>query len=125
MILFTALGAVASAPLLFALGTVTSPYMACVLVLIALSVASFYTSISCVVKAELFSAEGRALGVGPTNAIVRWRGRVCPALAQVNGARAVVRVVRGPKVAIGLVASLMMPDTRKYGYLKGTGQVER
>jgi hypothetical protein len=28
-------------------------------------------------------------------------------------------------VAIGLVASLIMPDTRKYGYLDGTGQIER
>ena len=28
-------------------------------------------------------------------------------------------------VAIGLVASLIMPDTRKYGYLEGTGQIER
>jgi hypothetical protein len=28
-------------------------------------------------------------------------------------------------VAIGLVASLKMPDTRRYGYLAGTGEVER
>jgi MHS family alpha-ketoglutarate permease-like MFS transporter len=28
-------------------------------------------------------------------------------------------------VAIGLAASLIMPDTRKYGYLEGSGQIER
>ena len=28
-------------------------------------------------------------------------------------------------VAIGLAASLIMPDTRKYGYLEGSGEVER
>jgi hypothetical protein len=28
-------------------------------------------------------------------------------------------------VAIGLAAALIMPDTRKYGYLDGSGQVER
>jgi hypothetical protein len=28
-------------------------------------------------------------------------------------------------VAIGLVASLKMPDARRYGYLAGTGEVER
>jgi hypothetical protein len=28
-------------------------------------------------------------------------------------------------VAIGLAASLLMPDTRKYGYLEGSGQIER
>jgi len=27
--------------------------------------------------------------------------------------------------AIGLVASIIMPDTRKYGYLEGSGQIER
>jgi len=26
---------------------------------------------------------------------------------------------------IGLVASIVMPDTRKYGYLEGSGQIER
>jgi hypothetical protein len=28
-------------------------------------------------------------------------------------------------VAIGLAAALIMPDTRKYGYLEGSGQIER
>jgi hypothetical protein len=27
--------------------------------------------------------------------------------------------------AIGLAAALIMPDTRKYGYLDGSGQVEK
>jgi hypothetical protein len=28
-------------------------------------------------------------------------------------------------VAIGFAAALWMPDTRRYGYLEGTGEVER
>jgi hypothetical protein len=28
-------------------------------------------------------------------------------------------------VAIGLAAALIMPDTRKYGFLEGSGQIER
>jgi MHS family alpha-ketoglutarate permease-like MFS transporter len=28
-------------------------------------------------------------------------------------------------VAIAFAASLIMPDTRKYGYLEGTGHIER
>ena len=36
-----------------------------------------------------------------------------------------VRLVLTGIVAIGLAASLMMPDTRKYGYFEGTGQAER
>src|SRR5262249_50153775 len=69
MILFTALGTVAAVPILFTLGTVSSPLVAFSLVLLALAIASFYTSISGVVKAELFPAEVRALGVGLTYAI--------------------------------------------------------
>jgi MHS family alpha-ketoglutarate permease-like MFS transporter len=69
MILFTALGSIAAAPLLFALGGVSSPYTAFILILLALAIASFYTSISGVVKAELFPAEVRALGVGLTYAV--------------------------------------------------------
>src|SRR5262249_16439013 len=53
MILFTALGALAAAPLFFALGQVSSPVTAFLLVLAALIIASFYTSISGVLKAEL------------------------------------------------------------------------
>jgi hypothetical protein len=56
-------------PLLFALGQVTSPVTAFLLVLAALIIASFYTSISGVVKAELFPTEVRALGVGLTYAV--------------------------------------------------------
>jgi predicted MFS family arabinose efflux permease len=69
MILFTALGALAAVPLLVALGDVSNPYMAFFLVLIALAIASFYTSISGVVKAELFPTQVRALGVGLTYAV--------------------------------------------------------
>ena len=43
--------------------------MAFVLVLVALVIASFYTSISGVVKAELFPSTVRALGVGFTYAV--------------------------------------------------------
>src|SRR5947209_1117872 len=56
-------------PLLVALGDVSNPYMAFFLVLIALAIASFYTSISGVVKAELFPTQVRALGVGLTYAV--------------------------------------------------------
>ena len=69
MILFTALGALAAAPLLLAIGQVSSPFAAFILVLAGLAIASFYTSISGVVKAELFPTEVRALGVGFTYAI--------------------------------------------------------
>ena len=52
-----------------ALGHVSSPYAAFALLLAALAGVSFYTSISGLVKAEMFPAEVRALGVGLSYAV--------------------------------------------------------
>jgi len=129
MILFTALGALGASPLLFVLGTVASAYAALILVLIALVIASFYTSISGVVKAELFPAEVRALGVGLTYAVANATfGGTAEYVAlwlKTAGREEWFAWYVAGMVAIGLAASLLMPDTRKYGYLEGTGQVER
>jgi metabolite-proton symporter len=129
MILFTALGALAAAPLLFTLGQVSSPVTAFLLVLVALMIASFYTSISGVVKAELFPTEVRALGVGLTYAVANaiFGGTaeyVALWLKSSDQEQWFAWYVSGI-VAMGLAASLIMPDTRKYGYLEGTGQIER
>ena len=48
---------------------VTSPYAAFFLIILALAIVSFYTSISGIVKAEMFPPEVRALGVGLAYAI--------------------------------------------------------
>jgi MFS family permease len=128
MILFTALGALAAAPLLFALGQVSSPVTAVLLVLAALVIASFYTSISGVVKAELFPTEVRALGVGLTyalaNAIFGGTAEYVALWLKSSGQEQWFAWYVSGIVAIGLAASLTMPDTRKYGYLEGSGEVE-
>jgi len=69
MLLFGALGALCTVPILTALGTVSSPELAFVLIAVALAIVSFYTSISGIVKAEMFPPEVRALGVGLAYAI--------------------------------------------------------
>ena len=129
MILFTALGSIAAAPLLFALGDVSSPYLAFILVLLALAIASFYTSISGVVKSELFPAEVRAIGVGLTyavaNALFGGTAEYVALWLKSSGHEPWFAWYVAGMVAIGLAASLIMPDTRKYGYLEGTGQIER
>jgi MHS family alpha-ketoglutarate permease-like MFS transporter len=56
-------------PIFNALATVSSPISAFVLVLAALAIVSFYTSISGLFKAELFPMEVRALGVGLSYAV--------------------------------------------------------
>ncbi|MDH0647227.1 MFS family transporter [Pseudomonas sp. GD03858] len=69
MLLFGALGTLFTVPLLMALKTVSSPFMAFVLVSLALCIVSFYTSISGLVKAEMFPPQVRALGVGLAYAV--------------------------------------------------------
>jgi metabolite-proton symporter len=129
MILFTTLGALAAVPLLVALGDVSNPYMAFFLVLIALAIASFYTSISGVVKAELFPTQVRALGVGLTyavaNALFGGTAEYVALWLKSSGQEQWFAWYVAGMVTIGLAASLIMPDTRKYGFLEGTGQIER
>jgi metabolite-proton symporter len=69
MMLFGALGALATYPILEILRGNTSSYIAFALITVALAIVSLYTSISGLVKAEMFPPEVRALGVGLSYAI--------------------------------------------------------
>ncbi|KQQ32503.1 alpha-ketoglutarate permease [Duganella sp. Leaf126] len=69
MMLFGALGAIATYPILAMLRGNDSPVLAFVLITVALAIVSLYTSISGLVKAEMFPPEVRALGVGFSYAI--------------------------------------------------------
>lgn len=69
MLLFGALGALMTWPVLSALAGARSPWLAFVLITLALAVLSLYTSIAGLVKAEVFPAHVRALGVGLAYAI--------------------------------------------------------
>ncbi|WP_437883752.1 MFS family transporter [Pseudomonas sp. LRF_L74] len=69
MLWFGALGALCTWPILTALKTVESPIMAFLLIILALAIVSLYTSISGLVKAEMFPPEVRALGVGLAYAV--------------------------------------------------------
>jgi MHS family alpha-ketoglutarate permease-like MFS transporter len=69
MLWFGALGALCVFPILIALKTVTSPFLAFVLITLALAIVSLYTSISGLVKAEMFPPQVRALGVGLAYAV--------------------------------------------------------
>ncbi len=64
MMLFGGLGALSVVPIMTALHHTTSPIVAGILITIALAIISFYTSISGIVKAEMFPTRIRALGVG-------------------------------------------------------------
>jgi MFS transporter, MHS family, alpha-ketoglutarate permease len=69
MIWFGALATLGTAPILHALKDVSNPYAAFGLVVVALAIISLYTSISGLIKAEMFPAQVRALGVGLSYAV--------------------------------------------------------
>lgn len=69
MLCFGSLVTLFTVPILSALQSVTSPYAAFALVMCALLIVSFYTSISGILKAEMFPAQVRALGVGLSYAV--------------------------------------------------------
>ncbi|HEV7621627.1 MAG TPA: MFS transporter, partial [Flavisolibacter sp.] len=70
LIFFGIMGTLATVPLLTALSHTTSMLQAFVLIMIALIILSAYTSISAIVKAELFPAHIRGLGVGLPYALI-------------------------------------------------------
>jgi len=69
MVAFGVLGVLCTVPIMTALGSTDSPFVAFLLALAALVIVSGYTSINAVVKAELFPAHIRALGVALPYAI--------------------------------------------------------
>ena len=69
MLWFGGLATLCTVPLMYALKNVSSPYSAFGLTVAALSIISFYTSISGLIKAEMFPVEVRALGVGLSYAL--------------------------------------------------------
>ena len=69
MLCFGVLATLFTVPILSALQKVSSPYAAFGLVICALLIVSFYTSISGILKAEMFPAQVRALGVGLSYAV--------------------------------------------------------
>ncbi|PSH17627.1 MFS transporter [Yersinia pseudotuberculosis] len=69
MLMFSLLSMLLTIPILYTLKGVTNPYVAFMLIITALMITSFYTSISGVLKAEMFPPEVRALGVGLSYAV--------------------------------------------------------
>jgi len=108
-------------PISNALSQVSTPYEAFGLVILALAGVSFYTSISGLVKAELFPMHVRALGVGLAYAIANaiFGGSaeyVALWFKSINLESTFfwyVTIMCG----IALVAAILMPDTRRKGHL--------
>jgi len=122
MICFGLVMTLGTVPLLTAIGEVRSPIAAFALVLLALSGVSFYTSISGLVKAEMFPPQIRALAVGLSYAVgnaafggtAEYVALRFKAHGLEHGYFWYVTVLS----AVALFASWTMPDPRKHGYLR-------
>ncbi|HEY4083558.1 MAG TPA: MFS family transporter [Burkholderiaceae bacterium] len=118
MLLFSGLGALFTAPILFALQGVTDPVMAFVLVVVALAIVSFYTSVGAIVKAELFPPEIRALGVGLSyavgNAIFGGSAEYAALWLKSEGHESVFFWYVTVMMVISFLVSLTLPKEGKY-----------
>ncbi|MGY2047436.1 MFS family transporter [Methylobacterium sp. JK268] len=125
MLIFGASTTLLTVPLMHAIGGAKDPVTAYLLITAALLCVSFYTSISGLVKAEMFPAEVRALGVGLSYAIAN---------AAFGGSAEFVALSFKDwgvetwffwyvtiMCAIAFLTSLQMPDSRRSGYLQGDG----
>ena len=120
MLLFGALGMLATFPILTLLRNVSTPWLAFALITTELAIISLYTSISGIVKAEMFPTEVRALGVGLAYAVANalFGGSaeyVALGLKSLGHERAFYWYVSGMMLVV-LIVSLRLP--RRANYLR-------
>jgi len=128
MLLFGGLATVFSIPILMALKSVSSPYSAFALVMAGLIIAAFYTPVTGVLKADLYPATVRAIGVGLPyaigNALFGGTAEYVALSLRSVGVETYFFFYVAIMALVTFVASVMMPDLRWHGYLDGDGSVE-
>jgi MHS family alpha-ketoglutarate permease-like MFS transporter len=122
MLFFGLFATIGTVPLLHALKDVSSPYAAFALVVVALAIVSFYTSISGLIKAEMFPPEVRALGGGLSyavaNAIFGGSAEYVALWLKSIGVESMFFWYVTVMCAIAGLVSLRMRDPSKEGYLR-------
>ena len=120
---FGVLGTITTVPILAALGNTKDVWVAFILIMAALIIVSGYTSINAVVKAELFPANIRALGVGFPYAIAvsLFGGTAEPVALQLKntGHQEWFYWYVTACIALSLILYLTMSDTKKYSKIEG------
>ncbi len=119
---FGILGTICTVPLLTALSHTQSLFGAFLLLMAALIIVSGYTSINAVVKAELFPAEVRALGVGLpyaiTVAIFGGSAEYIALTLKNRGVESYFYWYITACIFISLIVYLVMTDTKKTSLIK-------
>ena len=124
MLLFGALSVLGTVPLMKALATGTTPLAAFGLITVALAIVSFYTSISGLIKAEMFPPEVRAMGVGLSyaiaNAVFGGSAEYVALWFKQAGTESTFYWYVTALCAVSFVVTYFMPDPSKEGYLRHT-----
>jgi metabolite-proton symporter len=122
LFVFCGLGIPCTVPLLRAIGTATTPASAGILVLAALAIVSCYTAISGVLKAELFPARIRALGVGLSyaiaNALFGGTAEYVALRFKAAGNEGAFAWYVVAMMTVALIAVSFMPDMQKHGHMR-------
>src|SRR5437773_11979337 len=121
MLCFGVFTVLATVPISGALAQTRDPYVAFALALTALAGISFYTSISGLVKAELFPMQVRALGVGLSyalaNAAFGGSAEYVALWMKSIGLESTFFWYVTAMCSIALIAAISMPDSRRHGHL--------
>lgn len=129
MMIFGTLGVLTVGPILNALSHAQSATEAFLLVVLGLVIGSFFSPVVGVVKTDFFPASVRALGVGLPYAIgaalFGGSSEYVALTFRVAGVEHYFFYYVTAVVGVTTIASYLMPDLRKYGYLDGNGQVEQ
>ena len=122
MICFGLFGTLSTVPLMTSIGQATTPGSAFALVLLALVGVSFYTSISGLVKAEMFPPHIRALAVGLSyavgNAAFGGSAEYVALWFKSAGQESSFFWYVSVLAAVALLASWLMPDPRVHGFMR-------
>lgn len=121
MIIWSAIGLLTTVPVMTLIGGASSTSIALALVIFALLGSSFYTSISGVVKAELFPIEVRALAMGLAyalaNALFGGTAEYVALWFKSRQMESVFFYYISGLALVALIASLSLPRSHSQGYL--------
>jgi MFS transporter, MHS family, alpha-ketoglutarate permease len=123
LVAFGVLGATLTYPILRATAKTRDPYVAFALIVGALVIVSGYTAINAIVKAELFPAEIRTLGVALpyalANTVFGGTAEYVALWFKTRGLEEGFYVYVAVMIAISLVVYVRMPEPRSYGRIQG------
>ncbi|WP_273722922.1 MFS family transporter [Bartonella sp. AU18XJBT] len=123
LLIWSTLSIIFIVPGLRIIGSTHDTWTALLIIIGMLCILSFYTSVSGIVKAEMFPASVRAMGVGLSyaiaNAIFGGSAETVALEFKKHGHESIFHFYIAGMMIVAFIAIFLMPDARKKGYLQG------